>query len=59
MQGDISARFYKELAAYISEPLTHVYNASLMQGEYPQIFKFEVTKKKPVEQCPKLGIQSF
>ena len=53
VQGDISARIYKEFAAYISEPLTHVYNACLMQGEYPQIYKFEVTtpvpKKYPVE----------
>ena len=53
VQGDIPARLYKELAAYISEPLTHVFNTSLIQGEYPQIYKFEVTtpvpKKYPVE----------
>ena len=58
VQGDISSRIYKELAAYISEPLTHVYNASLQQGEYPQIYKFEVTtpvpKKYPVESMDQL-----
>ena len=53
VQGDLPAKIYKELAAFISEPLTHVYNESLKKGEYPQIYKFEVTtpvpKKYPVE----------
>ena len=53
VQGDLPAKLYKELAAYISEPLTHVFNTSLIQGEYPQIYKFEVTtpvpKKYPAE----------
>ena len=51
--GDISARVYKKLAVYICEPLTHVYNSSLLQGQYPSIYKFElstpVPKKHPVE----------
>ena len=47
VQGDIPARLYKELAAFISEPLTHVFNYSLKQGEYPQIYKFEITKPVP------------
>ena len=53
VQDDIPAIIYKELAAFISEPLTHVYNSSMKQGEYPQIYKFKVTtpvpKKFPVE----------
>ena len=32
VKGDISAKVYKELAAYIAEPLTHVYNISLLKG---------------------------
>ena len=37
VQGDLPAKLYKEFAAYISEPLTHVFNTSLIQGECPQI----------------------
>ena len=52
--GDIPARIFKELAAQISEPLTHVFNASLLQGEYPKIYKLEVStpvpKKYPVKE---------
>ena len=53
IQGDISVKVYKELAAYICEPLTHVYNSSLLQGQYPSIYKYEISKpvpkKHPVE----------
>ena len=41
------------MAAYIVEPLTHVFNESLIQGEYPAIYKYEictpVPKKYPVK----------
>ena len=50
--GDIPAKLYKVFAAHISEPLCHVFNTSLLQGEYPRIYKFEsctpVPKKYPV-----------
>ena len=53
VQGDLPAKLYKEFAALISEPLTNVYNARLIQGEYPTIYKNEmptpVPKKYPVE----------
>ena len=56
--GDISVRVYKELAAYICEPLTHVYNSSLLQGQYPSIYKFElstpVPKKYPIEKMSQM-----
>ena len=56
--GDISARVYKELAVYLCEPLTHVYNSSLLQGQYPSIYKFElstpVPKKHPVEKMSQM-----
>ena len=55
---DISVRIYKEFAALIAEPLTHVYNTSLIQGQYPQIYKYEVStpvpKKYPVESMEQL-----
>ena len=41
------------MAAYIVKPLTHVFNESLIQGEYPAIYKYEictpVPKKYPVK----------
>ena len=53
VQGDLPAKLYKEFAALISEPLTSVYNASLHQGDYPSIYKYEIStpvpKKYPVE----------
>ena len=53
VKGDLPPRIFKEFAAHLAEPLTHVFNASLMQGEYPQIYKYETTtpvpKKYPVK----------
>ena len=53
VKDDISPKVYKELAAHIAEPLTHIYNTSLIQGQYPKIYKFEVStpvpKKYPIE----------
>ena len=37
VQGDIPAKVYKEMAANIVEPITHMFNASLIQIEYPVI----------------------
>ena len=53
IEGDIPAKIYKVMAAHIVEPLTHVFNACLTQGEYPAIYKYEictsVPKKYPVQ----------
>ena len=53
VKGDLPAKIFKEFAAHIAEPLAHVFNTSLIQGEYPQIYKFEVCtpvhKKYPVK----------
>ena len=43
VREDLPATIYKDLASYISEPLTHVFNASLIQGENPMIYKFEIS----------------
>ena len=53
IKGDISVRIYKEFAAHIVEPHTHVFNSNLLKGEYPAIYKMEIStpvpKKFPVE----------
>ena len=58
IKTDISVRIYKEFAAHIAEPLIHVYNSSLLQGQYPQIYKYEIStpvpKTYPVEKMEQL-----
>ena len=38
---------FKAFAAHIAEPLTHVFNMSLIQGEYPQVYKYEISTPVP------------
>ena len=47
VKGDIPARLIKEFAAYLAEPLTDIVNTSLMRGEYPNIYKFEISTPVP------------
>ena len=35
--GDFPATLIKQFAAYLAEPLTHIYNASIERDEYPKI----------------------
>ena len=56
--GDISAKLIKQFAAYLAEPLTEIFNASMSRGEYPEIYKFEVCtpvpKVKPTQSTAQL-----
>ena len=45
--GDIPARILKHIAAFICEPLTHIFNSCIKRGEYPQIFKSEICTPVP------------
>ena len=45
--GDFPAKLIKHFAAYLAEPLTNVYNTSLKRGEYPRIYKFEISTPVP------------
>ena len=45
--GDISAKLIKHFAAYLVEPLTDILNTSIMRGEYPKVYKFEVSTPVP------------
>ena len=47
VKGDIPARLIKEFAAYLAEPLTDIINTSLMRGEYPNIYEFEISTPVP------------
>ena len=43
VQGDFPAKLTKQFAAYLAEPLTDIYNTTLRRGEYPEIYKFEIS----------------
>ena len=45
--GDLPARLIRQFAAYLAEPLTDIFNASLRRGEYPSKYKFEVCTPVP------------
>ena len=47
MQGDIPAKILKYFAAYLSEPLTHIFNTCIRSGEYPDLYKYEVCTPIP------------
>ena len=50
--GDFPAGLIKQFAAYLAEPLTHIFNASIKRGEYPNIYKFEVCTPVPKVNSP-------
>ena len=45
--GDFPAKLSKLFAAYLAEPLTDIVNSSIRRGEYPNIYKFEVSTPVP------------
>ena len=47
VRGDLPARLIKEFAAYLADPFTDIINTSLKRGEYPQIYKCEVSTPVP------------
>ena len=55
--GDLPARLIKEFAAYLAEPLTNIINTSIQRGEYPQIYKYEISTPVPKVFPPEKVIQ--
>ena len=47
VRGDLPAKLIKEFAAYLAEPFTDVINTSLRRGEYPQVYKYEISTPVP------------
>ena len=41
--GDFPARLIKLFAAYLAEPLTDIFNTGMRRGEYPRIYKYEIS----------------
>ena len=57
VKGDLPARLIKQFAAYLAEPLTDIFNSSLLRGEYPQIYKFEACTPVPKVNPPQSTAQ--
>ena len=51
--GDFPAKLSKMFAAYLAEPLCHIINTSIRRGEYPDLWKFEVSTPVPKKYPPK------
>ena len=47
MPGDFPAKLIKHFAAYLAEPYTDILNTSVKRGEYPEIYKFEISTPVP------------
>ena len=45
--GDFLAKLIKHFAAYLAEPLSDILNTSVRRGEYPKIYKFEISTPVP------------
>ena len=58
VSGDFPAKLIKLFAAYLAEPFTDILNTSIGRGEYPKIYKFEIStpvpKSHPTEKLSQL-----
>ena len=53
IQGDFPPKLTKFFAAYLAEPLTDVINTSIRRGEYPKLYKYEISTPIPKKFPPK------
>ena len=51
--GDFPVKLTKMFAAYLAEPLTDIINTSIRRGEYPKVYKFEISTPVPKKYPPK------
>ena len=51
--GDFPAKLSKIFAAYLAEPLTDIINTGIRRGEYPKLYKFEISTPVPKKYPPK------
>ena len=47
VHGDLPIRLVKEFSAYMAEPFTDIINTSIRRGEYPKIYKYEISTPVP------------
>ena len=46
-KGDVPAKLFKIIAAYIAEPLTNIFNSSIKSGDYPKNWKHKIATPIP------------
>ena len=51
--GDFPAKLTKLFAAYLAEPFADIINTSVSRGEYPNIYKFEISTPVPKQYPPR------
>ena len=51
--GDFPAKLSKMFAAYLAEPLANIINTSIKLGEYPNLYKFEISTPVPKKYPPR------
>ena len=51
--GDFPPKLIKMFAAYLAEPLTDIINTSVRRGEFPRIYKYEISTPVPKKYPPK------
>ena len=51
--GDFPPNLIKMFAAYLAEPLTDIINTSVRRGEFPRIYKYEISTPVPKKYPPK------
>ena len=51
--GDFPPKLSKMFAAYLAEPLTDIINTSIRRGEYPKLYKFEISTPVPKHNPPR------
>ena len=47
VQGDFPPKLTKMFAAYLAEPLADIINTSIRRGEYPKLYKYEISTPVP------------
>ena len=51
--GDFPVKLSKMFAAYLAEPLCDIINSSIRRGEYPELWKYEISTPVPKKYPPK------
>ena len=53
VSGDIPAKIIKMFAAFLADPLCDIINTGIRRGEYPNIYKKEISTPVPKKFPPK------
>ena len=49
VKGDLPIKFIKEFGPFLAEPIAHIWNSAIKNGEYPKLWKIEIVT--PIPKC--------